>query len=55
MNPLSDKQLQLNQIFINLIHEYENETLIVDHDAKSLMKYIWNRGYMLVPKDNSIY
>lgn len=55
MNPLSDKQLQLNQIFINLIQEYEDNTLMVDHDPKSLFKYIWNQGYMLREKDHTIY
>lgn len=55
MNPLNDERLKLNQLFINLIQEYEDCTYLVDHDPKSLFKYIWNQGYMLVPKDNTIY
>ncbi len=55
MNPLSDKQLQLNQTFIDLIQKYEEETLIIDHHAKGLFKYIWNQGYMLREKDHTIY
>lgn len=55
MNPLSDKQLQLNQKFIDLINEYESDTLMVDHDAKGLFKYIWNKDYMLREKDHTIY
>lgn len=57
MNPLSDKQLNLNQIFIDLIEEYhwmlEDEK--EDFDSKGLMKWIWNKGYMLREKDSTIY
>lgn len=55
MNPLSDEQLKLNQVFIDLIEDYENETLMVDHHSKGLFKYIWNKGYMLRQKDHTIY
>lgn len=55
MNPLSDRQLQLNQKFIDLIDEYESETVMVDHHSKGLMKYLWNKGYMLREKDHTIY
>jgi len=62
MNPLSNKQLELNQKFINLINEYfddeENKESYEQGyyvDGKSLMKYIWNQGYMLREKDYTIY
>jgi len=57
MNPLSDKQLQLNQTFIQLIidYQYSCEDDKEDFDSKGLMKYIWNRGYMLREKDWTIY
>lgn len=51
MNPLNDERLRLNQVFIDLIEDYESNTLMVDHHSKGLFKYIWNKGYMLVPKD----
>jgi hypothetical protein len=55
MNPLNDERLKLNQKFIDLIDEYESNTIMADHHSKGLFKYIWNQGYMLVPKDSSIY
>lgn len=55
MNPLNDKQLELNQTFIDLIEQYESETLMVDYSSKGLFKYIWNKGYMLREKDYTIY
>ncbi len=53
---LNAERLALNQKFIDLINEYCN-----DNDSnyyvngKDLMKYIWHRDFMLVPKDNTIY
>lgn len=57
MNPLSDKQLELNQKFIDLIQEYfwECEDGLDQCDAKGLFKHIWNKGYMLREKDHTIY
>lgn len=62
MSPLSDKQLELNQKFIDLIQEYFGDPEVEETyqegyyvDAKSLFKYIWNQGYMLREKDNMIY
>lgn len=55
MNPLNDERLELNQVFIDLIEDYESETLMADHHSKGLFKYIWNKGYMLVPKDHTIF
>lgn len=55
MNPLSEEQLKLNQVFIDLIEEYESNTLMIDHCSKDLFKYIWHKGYMLRPKDHTIY
>jgi hypothetical protein len=57
MNPLNDKQLALNQKFIDLIQDYlwsledDNE----EFDSKGLFKYIWNKGYMLCEKDHTIF
>lgn len=57
MNPLNDKQLELNQKHIDLIQDYlwglEDDK--EEFDSKNLMKYIWNKGYMLREKDSTIY
>lgn len=51
-NILNNKQLELNQKFIDLTQDYlwslENEK--EDFDSKRLMKYIWNKGYALKEK-----
>jgi hypothetical protein len=62
LNPLNDERLALNQKFIDLINEYfndpENEEKYIEGyyvDAKDLFKHIWHQGYMIVPKDTTIY
>lgn len=58
MNPLSDKQLELNQKFIDLCSEYIDSEIGESNyyfDGKGLMKFIWNKGYMLREKDYTIY
>lgn len=59
MNNLSDKQLELNQKFIDLLTKYqwdeEDEGNPVEFDSKDLFKFIWHSGYMLREKDNTIY
>jgi len=46
---ITDEQLKLNQIFVDLIYQYDD--LYEDEPElkhpKGLMKYIWNAGYAL--------
>lgn len=49
---MDSEQLRLNQVFIDLVYEYE-DSVIPDYnvpwDAKGLMKFMYNRGYVLRP------